>query len=139
MEIKKDDFYRPVQLKSAQARQLSQVERIQEALKRPDCLGFEAYENEQRIGFALVRKFAEGEFFLWNFVIEPVFQGQGKGKIFLNLLLEKLQQDEGAGTCTVTYKTGNDIARRLYLSAGFEIVDCVDSDEIHEVNLKIEF
>ena len=137
MEIVKTNTYQPLHLTEAQKSHISSPTRIMTALQQPDCIGFYAKESTETIGFALLRNYADGEYFLWNFIIDYKYQGQGKGKLFLQLLLNMLQQEYDAKMLTTTYTYGNDTAQKLYESFGFVQTDVVQEGDIHEVNMAL--
>lgn len=137
MIITKTDTYDGLQLKDEQHRQVSSESKIRDALKHDNCLGFYAYEGQVPIGFALLRQFAEGQFFLWTFIVDCRYQGHGKGKEFLRLLIGVLSEQYSAQIITTTYLWGNIVAKNLYERAGFVETDVVNEDGIHEVNMKL--
>ncbi|MCL2362494.1 MAG: GNAT family N-acetyltransferase [Defluviitaleaceae bacterium] len=138
MKIIRTTHYEPLQLHNEQEKQISSPERIQKALQLDDCLGFYLYEKEStNIGFALLRKFDEKQFFLWNFLIDCRYQGCGKGKEFLGMLIDMLRKDYCAEVIATTYLYGNEVAKRLYESFSFVQVDIVDENGVHEVNMEL--
>ena len=64
MNIVKTENYNMMQLKPEHLTQISSERAIQAFLKQDNCLGFYAYEDENLVGFALLRKFQEKQFFL---------------------------------------------------------------------------
>lgn len=110
MELKKAIRYAAPDLKPGQQAQISSEEKIHAALKQAGCMGFNAYEGDHRIGFALLREYQTGCFFLWDFIIDRRHQGQGKGREILSLLLNHLKQVYRAQIITTTYKAGNEAA-----------------------------
>lgn len=110
-------------------------EAICNALTLADALGFDAVEDGVRFGFAMVRRFGPEEFFLWEYIIDARYQGQGRGQACLSALLDLLRREYGLKTLWTTYIWGNDAARRLYERMGFAETDVVDEDGIHEVNM----
>jgi diamine N-acetyltransferase len=137
MNIVKTTNYNMIQLKQEQLTQISSEAKIQAALKQDNCLGFYAYEEQSKVGFALLRKFAKKQFFLWNFIIDCRYQGCGKGKEFLKLLIDVLAKHYSAEVITTTYVYGNEIAKKLYESFGFIQTDVYCQDGVHEVNMKL--
>ena len=137
MNIVKTKTYQPLHITEAQKSQISSPARIMAALEQPDCLGFYAKESAKTIGFALLRNYADREYFLWNFIIDHSHQGQGKGKVFLQRLLNILQQEYNAKMLTTTYIYGNNTAKKLYESFGFMQTDVVQEGDIHEVNMAL--
>ena len=131
--------YDELTLKVGQEREISNPRKIQNALLHEDCLGYEAYIGVDKIGFALIREFVPRQYFLWNFIIDAKYQGQGIGKLFLKSLINKLTSEFHAEVITTTYNFGNERAKRLYEHCGFRETDIVLDDDIHEVNMILEF
>jgi len=137
MIIEKTEIYSGIQLNDNQLQQVSSVDKIQAAMRRPDCVGFNAVESGENIGFALFRRFDDGAWFLWNLLIDFRHQGKGKSKAFMRLLIAHLRDEYGAKIMTTTYIFGNTVAKRLYESLGFVETDVVCEDDVHEVNMKL--
>lgn len=135
MEIIPADRYDALTLAETQKTFVMTPEGMRRALMRDDTFGFYAVENGVRYGFALLRRLGSAEYFLWEYVIDHSYQGQGRGRAFLSALIALLRETYGANTLWTTYIWGNDAARRLYESLGFVETDVVDEDGIHEVNL----
>jgi diamine N-acetyltransferase len=123
--------------KSEQINLISSTEKIQNSLKASNCLGFYAYENSIPVGFALLRNFEKRQFFLWDFLIDARYQGCGKGKMFLQMLIDKLKKEYFADVITTTYIYGNEIARKLYEGIGFVQTEIICENDIHEVNMEL--
>lgn len=113
------------------------AERINKRLQRQDCIGFDIYAAEQKVGFALFRKNPDGCYFLWQYVIDHREQSKGYGTAALVELLSFLKTRYGAREVTTTYLIGNERAKRVYEKVGFIQTDVVDEDDVHEVNMAI--
>ncbi|MCL2574163.1 MAG: GNAT family N-acetyltransferase [Defluviitaleaceae bacterium] len=124
-------------MKPYQTKYLSSAKVIQKALKNDRCMGFYAIENNTRISFALVKKFDEDSYFLWNFLIDSKYQGLGKGKKFLQLLVDELQKSYSTKVITTTYIYGNEVSKNFFKSFGFAETDVVCEDDVHEVNMEL--
>ena len=118
-----------------QEKQLSSKKKIAKNIKDQHVLAFDIYNYEQLIGFAMLRKFDAGSYFLWNFAIDCHFQNQHYGTRVLKELLTMMRVTYGMHTMTTTYKYGNEHAKRLYENVGFIQTDIVDEDSCHEVNM----
>lgn len=138
MIIVKTDDYEELMLNDGQEKQISSAENMRNALKKDNCTGYYAYEGSARVGFALIRKFAEKQFFLWDFLIDCRYQGAGKGREFLRLLIDTLAKDYSAEVITTTYIFGNSAAQKLYESRGFTQTDVVCEGGVHEVNMMLK-
>ena len=136
MNLERTEHYYVPDLKPEQYGQISSEEKIHKAMTQKNCMGFEAFEDGQRVGFALLREYEPGCFFLWDFIIDRRHQSKGKGRAFLSLLLEHIKGDYAATMITTTYKAGNEAARKLYEAMGFEQTDICKDRGIHEVNMR---
>lgn len=114
---------------------ISSAERIREAVRQENVLAYDIYQENVLIGFAMLRCYGEGRFFLWNYAIDAHYQNHGFGTKALHELLEMLKKDHQAMIVTTTVVQGNDTAMNMYRKAGFIITDTIDEDDIHETNL----
>lgn len=131
--LKSDSF--KITVSPEQEKQLSSKEKITANIKDQHVFAFDIYNDESLIGFAMLRKFDTGSYFLWNFAIDIRFQNQHYGAKALQELLTMMRVTYGMHTMTTTYKYGNEHAKRLYENAGFIQTDIVDEDDCHEVNM----
>jgi len=137
LNIVKTKEYEPLQLKEGQDKQISSPENIQSALQTDNCFGFYLYEESEKIGFALLRQFEEKQFFLWDFLIASRHQGFGKGKKFLQMIIDTLRKDYCVEVITTTYIFGNEAAKKLYESFGFIQTEVICENDVHEVNMEL--
>ena len=63
-----------------------------------------------------------GYYYIWRFMIDKRYQGKGYGKAALQLAVDfiKTSPSGKAEYCWLSYEPENDVARKLYLSFGFE-------------------
>ncbi len=115
--------------------QLSSKEKISVNINENNIVAFDIYAGQTLIGFAMLRKFDVGCYFLWNFAIDKHFQNQHYGTRALQELLLMMKTEYGMHTMTTTYKFGNEHAKHLYEKAGFVETDIVDEADCHEVNM----
>lgn len=134
MEFKKTKKLE-IEIKEEQAHNLSSKEKIQKMLKQKDVLGFNIYCEHNLIGFAMLKKFDEGKFFLWDYVIDFEHQNKGLGTKALKELILLLEKQYNCSVLTTTYKCGNEQAKRVYEKLGFIQTDEVHDGDIHEVNM----
>lgn len=107
--------------------------------KNPDTvLAFDIVHEGATIGFALLHRFEEGSWFLWDYAIDKDFQNRGLGARALRELIEYMRKNHGMRVMTTTYIMGNEQAKRLYERVGFVVTDVVDEDDCHEVNMIYE-
>ena len=120
-----------------QANFLCSKRTIEENCKGNDILAFDIYSDQKIIGFAMLRKFEEGGYFLWNYAIDEKLQGKGLGKRALSELISWMKTKNHLTTMTTTYVQGNLQAKNLYASLGFSEVEIIDEEDCQEVNLEL--
>lgn len=64
---------------------------IGRAVRREDAIAFDVWEDRRLAGFAMLRKFQEGEWFLWECVIDGKEQRRGYGRKALRELIRLMQ------------------------------------------------
>lgn len=90
------------------------------------------YNDDMMIGFMMLRKEDNG-YFIWQFMIDERYQSKGYGKQAMKQAIEWMKQDEKCHEVFLTYKEGNEYARKLYIQLGFQPVSKVD--EYNEINM----
>ena len=118
-----------------QEKQLSSKEKIEIACTKENVLAFDIYIDELLIGFAMVRKFDEGAYFLWNYAIDSQYQNQNYGTTALSEFICFMKDTYQMSEMTTTYIWGNAHAKHVYEKIGFKETDVVDEDDCHEVNM----
>ncbi len=119
-----------------QEKQLSSKEKIRKAILEDNTIAFDIVQERKIIGFALLRKFDEGCYFLWDYAIDAEFQNRHYGTMALRELIQFMKAKYNMHTLTTTYIWGNQHAKHVYESVGFKETDVVDEDGIHEVNME---
>lgn len=118
-----------------QEKRISSKEKIEKACSYEDVLAFDIYHHDLLIGFAMVRNFDEGEYFLWNYAIDYKYQNQNYGTNALIEFITFMKNTYSMSKMTTTYVWGNEHAKHIYEKVGFAETDVVDEDGIHEVNM----
>lgn len=78
------------------------------------------YDDDTIVGFLMYgRDPRDNQIWLFRLMIADTFQGQGYGRQALNRLIDLLKRTPDCTGVNVGYELGNDVAERLYLSAGF--------------------
>ena len=113
---------------------------ISTVLGREEVIGFDIFDGDLLVGFAMLRKYKDEEtgdscWFLWEYVIDSSLQGKGYGKKALGELFGLMQREYGARVFTTTYIWGNAVAKGFYEGFGFVETDVVDEPDCHEVNM----
>ena len=124
-----------VDLLESQYKQVSSKENIEKTLLKNEAIGFNIKLTDEIIGFAMIRKYEEGGFFLWDYAIDYKYQNKKYGTNALKSFIKYLEEHYGANEVSTTYIYGNEIAAHVYENVGFVETDVVDEDDIHEVNM----
>ena len=127
-----------VDLAEEQYKQISSKERINQALLLNKAIGFDIVLNDKIIGFAMLRKYDEGCYFLWDYAIDYKYQNKQYGTKALLELIEFFKVDYSLKEMSTTYIFGNMIATHVYEKVGFVTTSIVDEDDIHEVNMLLK-
>ena len=75
----------------------------------------------------------ESGYFIWHFMIDERYQAKGYGKQALKKAIEWMKKDKDCHNVFLTYKDGNEVARRLYTQLGFQTVS--RAEEYNEINM----
>ena len=76
-----------ISVSKEQEKQLSSKETILQGIKDNKVIAFDIFDDSELIGFAMIREFERGCFFLWDFAIDSKFQNKGLGEKALTELL----------------------------------------------------
>ncbi len=119
---------------------VAEEDMISDSLQKENVIGYDIFDGEQLIGFAMLCKYDDEEtgetcWFLWEYAIDAAQQGKGYGKKALLELIELMRREFSMQVMTTTYIWGNTVAKNLYESIGFTETDVVDEPDCHEVNM----
>ncbi|MBR5731255.1 MAG: GNAT family N-acetyltransferase, partial [Firmicutes bacterium] len=89
------------------------------------------YCGKKAVGFLMISyhcvwrenlDFAKNSYYIWRFMIDKRYQGNGFGREAMMLALDFIRTFPAgeAKYCWLSYEPGNEAARKLYLSLGFE-------------------
>ncbi len=124
-----------VTLKEDQYKQIPSKSNIIKTLELGKAIGFDILKDNDIIGFAMLRKYDEGCYFLWDYAIDFKYQNNQFGTKALLELIEYFKVNYSLKEMSTTYIFGNTIAACVYEKVGFVTTDIVDEDDIHEVNM----
>ena len=124
-----------VKVLKEQEKFLSAKDRIESAIKMDNVLAFDIYDKDLLIGFAMLKEFDNGCFFLWNFAIDYKYQNKGYGINVLKELIIFMKNSYNMHKITTTYVYGNDKVKYIYEKIGFIETSVVCENNIHEVNM----
>ncbi len=119
-----------------QEKQLSSKQKIEFACLNENVLAFDIFSDGLLIGFAMVRKFDEGKYFLWNYAIDYKYQNKKYGTRALLEFISFMKENYNMNEMTTTYLWGNEHAKHIYEKVGFIETDVVFEDDYHEVNME---
>ena len=137
MEFRKTKILN-IAIKKEQEHNLSAKSKIEKMLKEKDVIGFDIYNDDKLIGFAMLKEFGLNKYFLWDYLIDYNYQNKGFGTRALIELIDLLKNKYHCEVITTTYKYGNAQAKHLYEKLGFVETDIVDEGGVHEVNMMLE-
>lgn len=124
-----------ISVSKEQEKQLSSKETILQGIKENKVIAFDIFDDSELIGFAMIREFERGCFFLWDFAIDSKFQNKGLGEKSLTELLLFMKKNYSIEIMTTTYIKGNNHAKHIYEKVGFKETDVVDEPDCKEVNM----
>ena len=97
---------------------------------------FAIYENDIPVGFVMLGFYeARNQYTLWKFLIDEKFQNKGIGRKALKLALIYLKDNLQAGEVYTGVLIGNEKAKRLYISEGFEPTGLIENN-MEELKLR---
>lgn len=83
------------------------------------------------IGFINFSKWlGEGDAYSWSYFIDQRYQGKGYGKTAAALAVQILKTADATKPIKLATEAGNEKAKRLYLSLGFQLLPELDGDDI---------
>lgn len=121
----------------SQEGELCTKETIADICKSETVIAFDVYRTGTLVGFALLRKYDENGYFLWNYAIDAKYQNRGFGTEILRELISIMRDEYGADELSTTYIFGNGHAKHVYEKVGFIETDVVDEPDCHEVNMEL--
>ena len=124
-----------VEVLKEQEKFLSSKDRIKNAIELDSVLAFDIFDDDLLMGFAMLKNFDEGCFFLWDFAIDYKYQNKGYGTNVLKELIIFMNHNYKMHTITTTYVYGNNKIKHIYEKIGFVETSIVDENNIHEVNM----
>lgn len=103
---------------------------------RDTAFPFAIYADGEPIGFVMLGYYEQKrQYTLWKFLIDERFQNKGYGRKALELAIKYLKDKFNVTEIFTGVAFGNDVAKRLYRSAGFEETGEADDFQL-EMRLK---
>ena len=132
-EITKDNFEDVLKLKvsesqedfvSSTAYSLAQARAYKET-----AFPFAIYADKVVVGFVMLGYYeAKNQYTLWKFLIDKQYQNMGYGRKALQLGVRYLMETYGAGEIYTGVALGNQVAKHLYSSFGFDQTGVIEDN-----------
>jgi diamine N-acetyltransferase len=87
-----------------------------------DFYPFGIYADGQAVGFimnGLNLGHPRRQAFVTRLMVDERFQGQGYGRVAMNILLDRIRAESRIFEVGISYEPENEVARKLYASLGF--------------------
>lgn len=95
------------------------------------------YQNDTPVGFVMLSDDSlaaeppnDPEIWIWRFMIDERYQGQGVGTAALRLIIDHVRRKGGFKTLQVSYVPGEGSPEIVYLRAGFRETGRMDQGEV---------
>lgn len=96
---------------------------------RDTAYPFAIYANDTLIGFIMLGFYEEkNQYTIWKFLIDKEYQNKGYGKQALNKGIDYLKETFNAKEVYVGVSAGNNIAKKLYSSVGFNATSLIENN-----------
>lgn len=123
-EITKENFWDAVSIEVAK----EQVDfvtpnavSIAQSKVQPECIPLAVYDDDLMVGFVMYCiDEDDGEYWIYRMMIDKNYQSKGYGKKSMELLLEKIKQDESRNKIFLGVHRESIAAVKLYESFGFK-------------------
>lgn len=90
---------------------------------------FAVYVDSIPVGFVMLGYYeARKQYTLWKFLIDHKYQNKGYGRAALKLAIEYLTETFGVREIFTGVSLGNEIAKHLYISAGFTATGIIEDN-----------
>ena len=123
-EINRDNFWDCIELNVGIGQQnfvTSNAISIAQSKVQPECIPLAIYHHDIMVGFLMYCLDVEDqEYWIYRFMIDEHYQGQGFGTVALNQLVQLIQEDTLHHQIFVGVHYNSDIAIQLYENAGFK-------------------
>ncbi len=103
-----------ISLNDEQYKQISSKDNIRKTLELNKAIGFDIMNDNEIVGFAMLRKYDEGCYFLWDYAIDSKYQNKHYGSNALIELIEYFKSNYSLKEMSTTYIDGNSIAAHVY-------------------------
>ena len=88
---------------------------------------FAVYEGSELVGFIMMGYYEKKAYYtLWKFMIDRRYQNRGYGRKALELGIQFLRDRSGVSEIYTGVAPGNDVAKNLYRSVGFEETGAIE-------------
>ena len=138
-EITRDNLEEVLNLSVSEAQQAfvssTAVSLAQAYVYRETAFPFAVYADDTLVGFIMLGYYEERkQYTLWKFLIDKRYQNRGYGREALRQGIKYLVDRFGAGEIYTGVSVGNERAKRLYRSVGFEETGLIE-EHMEEMKL----
>ena len=106
------------------------------AYRKSRSRAFVIYDDETPVGMVMYHDIEDWEAYdLSQLFIDYRYQGRGYGRAATRLVLDQMKQDGKYNKVVLCYIEGNEGAKHLYESFGFQIIDQDEDEIIMELSL----
>lgn len=131
-EITPDNFEKVLNLKVAEYQKSfvsTVVYSLAQAWLYKSAYPFAIYANDKAVGFIMLGYYEERkQYTLWKFLIDERYQNKGYGRKALLLAIDYLIDTFDVSEIFTGVSLGNEIAKYLYYSVGFEATGVVEDN-----------
>jgi len=107
-----------ISLNDDQYKQISSKDNIRKTLELNKAIGFNIMMGNEIIDFAMLRKYDEGCYFLWDYAIDFKCQNRRYGTRVLIELIEYVKNNYSIREMSTAYIFGNNIEAHVYERLG---------------------
>ena len=109
---------------------------VAEAQFYPEAHSLAVYSGEELVGYTLYGKEVQsGQWKIFRLMIDCAHQGKGYGESTLRSIIKQISETTDATEIGLSYRTGNEVACKLYKKLGFL---AQHTDESGKVTAKLE-
>ena len=93
---------------------------VAEAQFYPQARSLAVYSGEELVGYALYgEEVQSGQWKVFRLMIDCAHQGKGYGESALRSIIRQISEHTEATDISLSYRIGNEVARKLYAKLGF--------------------
>ncbi|CAM3707337.1 GNAT family N-acetyltransferase [Erysipelothrix urinaevulpis] len=99
----------------------------------PNTKALALYHEEVMIGFTFIGEKGNGEFWIFRYMLDHKYHGQGFGRVGFQKILNYIDENYSPNDIYISFYVGNDRAQYLYESFGFTFTNIIENNEKYYV------